>query len=365
MTVTNDFLLFCPTDTGTNLESQSTYAADPNRTIGNQPGVASSKLNNKALRQANAIASNLAQYIANVTGTNLTDDDTPTKLLSQTFAAFGFLTPIATVVTATGAGTFSLSYKFKVLSANATTGATYSDGTNTFTVVTTIAAGLELIATGPALPATLSGTLTKTGGTGDATITYNAVRAPLYLDVFGVGGGGGGGGSASGAAQASAGGGGGGAGSFVGYVLNPTGTIAYSIGTAGAGGIGVAAGGNGANTTFGAFTANAGTGGSGGGGVTAGVNAGGPGGGSSGASLNAGGNAGANGFVINASVFISGQGGGSAAGGGGVAVSGNTNGNAGTGFGGGGGGASSTGGAGSNNGGAGTSGYLKIVQHYQ
>jgi len=46
---TNNFLPFSPTDTGTNLLTQVEYAAATDRTIGNQPGVASSKLNNKAI----------------------------------------------------------------------------------------------------------------------------------------------------------------------------------------------------------------------------------------------------------------------------------------------------------------------------
>ena len=33
----NDFLPFCPTNTGTNLESQADYLVDTSRTDGNQP----------------------------------------------------------------------------------------------------------------------------------------------------------------------------------------------------------------------------------------------------------------------------------------------------------------------------------------
>ena len=52
---TNNFLPFCPTDSGTNLLTQGEYAVIATRTTGNQPGIASSKLNNKAIRQANAV----------------------------------------------------------------------------------------------------------------------------------------------------------------------------------------------------------------------------------------------------------------------------------------------------------------------
>lgn len=61
---TNDFLPFCPTDTGTNLLSQSEYLTATLRTQGNQPGIASSKLINKALRQATYMASAIAQFLS-------------------------------------------------------------------------------------------------------------------------------------------------------------------------------------------------------------------------------------------------------------------------------------------------------------
>jgi len=188
----NNFLPFA-TGGGANVEPQSSYAADPLLPIGNQPGVAVSALNNKALRQGTVIASQIAQFMANKTGTDLLDDGNMVKLLAQMFATFDRTTPVVTSHLS-GSGNHNLSYKFQVASANATVGATYSDGTTTFTVSATIAAGLELVATGPATPA-VSGTLTKTSGTGDATIVFYAVRAPLFMRVVAVGGGGGGGGS--------------------------------------------------------------------------------------------------------------------------------------------------------------------------
>lgn len=86
---TNDFLPFCSVDTGTNLESQADYAADPQLLIGNQPGIARSALVNKAIRQATYIASCLAQFLANTTGDNLLDDATASEVLAtmgKTFA---------------------------------------------------------------------------------------------------------------------------------------------------------------------------------------------------------------------------------------------------------------------------------------
>lgn len=92
-------------------------------------------------------------------------------------------------------------YLFAVTSANATVGATYTNNGNTYTVAGTIAAGTNLWVTGAGFPL-LSGTLTKSAGTGDATITFSQIvpaatyTTPanvLYLNIRGVGGGGGGG----------------------------------------------------------------------------------------------------------------------------------------------------------------------------
>ena len=85
---TNQFLNFCNTDTGTNLPSQVDYAADPNRDIGNSPGIASSKLNNKPVRQATAITSQVAQYMANKTNINVLDDGNMATLLGQMYSTF-------------------------------------------------------------------------------------------------------------------------------------------------------------------------------------------------------------------------------------------------------------------------------------
>lgn len=71
----NDFLNFCSTDTGTNVESQAAYLADANRPIGNQPGIADPKFVNKAMRQASYIISQLTQFLVNRTGLSATDSD--------------------------------------------------------------------------------------------------------------------------------------------------------------------------------------------------------------------------------------------------------------------------------------------------
>jgi len=70
-------------------------------------------------------------------------------------------------------GTLSAAYTFTVTSANATIGATYTNNSVTFTVVATIVGATTLLMTSTGAPLT-SGTLTKSSGTGDATITFSA-----------------------------------------------------------------------------------------------------------------------------------------------------------------------------------------------
>lgn len=185
----NDFLQFA-TSGSANVQSQAAYAADSNRTDGNQPGVASSALNNKALRQANFVTSNLAQIMENFTGASVLDDGVTARFLQTLTATLQRLPPVITKYTS-GSGNHNLSYYFFCASASATAGATYTNNGVTFTVSATIASGTLLRATGNGAPA-VSGTLTKSGGTGDTTITFYAMRAPLAIHLLMSGGGGGG-----------------------------------------------------------------------------------------------------------------------------------------------------------------------------
>lgn len=201
MSAVNNFLPFCPNNTGTNLESQAAYAADTNRTNGNQPGVASSNLNNKALRQGTYIASQVAQMIMDTTNMGVLDNATPAQLLAQMLATLKFLPPQITKYTSSS-GNYNAPYAFFIATGSATVAATYTDsGSTVFTVLATVASGTLIYATGNTAPVTGAaggtGTLTKTGGTGDSTITYYAVRAPLCLEIEMVGGGAGGGAAAT------------------------------------------------------------------------------------------------------------------------------------------------------------------------
>lgn len=195
MCPTNDFIPFCPTDTGTNLLSEADYVAAADRVSGNKPGVASSKLNNRALRQANAIASQVAEYVSRTAGVNVLDDANTDKLLAQITGALTAYPPVFTKFTS-GTGTFNLTFIFQIASGSATAGAVYTHNSATFTVVSTVAAGVLIRMTGTGAPL-VSGTLTKTSGTGDSTLSFFAVRQPVYIEVKAVGAGGGGSGSSN------------------------------------------------------------------------------------------------------------------------------------------------------------------------
>jgi hypothetical protein len=107
---------------------------------------------------------------------------------------------IPTRQTLTSGTTYIPTFIFIVTSANASLGASYTNNSFTFVVSNTISGATVLTAVGSGSP-TSSGTLTKSTGTGDATITFASVsNTPLYIDVTVVGGGAGGGGGAAGTA---------------------------------------------------------------------------------------------------------------------------------------------------------------------
>lgn len=73
-------------------------------------------------------------------------------------------------------------YMFTVTAANATAGATYTNNGVTYTVKKTISAGTKLYCTATAGSVTSGTTLTKTAGTGDATITFSAVALRAHIN---------------------------------------------------------------------------------------------------------------------------------------------------------------------------------------
>lgn len=91
---TNEILQFASTNTGTNLLTQAEYAADAQRTTGNQPGIARSKLVNKSLRQVSLIAAGLAEFIADYQANNVTDSLTPQNIADYLLAAIQANIPV-------------------------------------------------------------------------------------------------------------------------------------------------------------------------------------------------------------------------------------------------------------------------------
>ena len=73
--IINDILPFCAQGVdGRDLLAQSDYAADVQRTIGHQPGIARQELANKQARQASHIAAGLAQFLARRYAPGVKDD---------------------------------------------------------------------------------------------------------------------------------------------------------------------------------------------------------------------------------------------------------------------------------------------------
>lgn len=90
---TNEILPFATTNTGTNLLTQAEYVADAERITGHQPGIARSKLENKALRQSSLIAAGVAQFIAQYQSNNVTDSLTVQQVADYLLAAVRFQIP--------------------------------------------------------------------------------------------------------------------------------------------------------------------------------------------------------------------------------------------------------------------------------
>lgn len=232
----NNFLPFAPTDTGTNLLSQADYSVATQRIDGNQPGVASSKLVNKALRQSSYIASQYAQFLSNQLTADVLDDATPAELLAQINAVFFKHVPVINRFTSS-TGTWNKTYKFQIVTGSATVGATYTNNGFTYTVKTTVSSGIILETTGTGDPS-VSGTLTKATGTGDATLTFYAYRAALYLRVRMIGAGGGGAGNSTTGSNNGGLGGTGGSTTFGTSLLTAAGGSGGPVGRTNIGGVG-------------------------------------------------------------------------------------------------------------------------------
>lgn len=124
----NEILPFSNVDTGTNLLTQAEYLDDIQRTNGNQPGVARSKLVNKVLRQVSLLSSGVAKFIADYQENNVTDSLTPQNIANYLKAAIQANIPIIEDA--------SLTTKGKIQLANALESQNFSDSTKAITPTT-------------------------------------------------------------------------------------------------------------------------------------------------------------------------------------------------------------------------------------
>lgn len=175
----NQILLFSPNDIGTNLLSQAAYAAAGDRSNGNQPGIASAKLNNKALRQASLMASGLAQFIADRQGTDVVDTLTASQIATMlASASLGHLVKVTRLLTS---GTWTpdarTRYWMAQLTAGggaggggfATSGSTYAVGSGGASGSAVLIAGTSTTPVSYTIGAAGAGASGAAGGTGGAT----------------------------------------------------------------------------------------------------------------------------------------------------------------------------------------------------
>lgn len=137
----NEILPFAGTDTGTNLLTQAEYLADAQRPIGNQPGVARSKLVNKALRQSSLIAAAVAQFIADNQANNVVDTATPADIADWIEAAVRSI-GIPTAVAGGTADAITADFPPNVALTNGTTVIVRAGAANTTTTPTFSTDGL-------------------------------------------------------------------------------------------------------------------------------------------------------------------------------------------------------------------------------
>lgn len=289
--------------------------------------------------------------------------------------------PTKQLFTTTGSTT---GYVFTVsgISVAPTAGATYTNNSQTYTVVGITNSNTLLWTSHSGSTSTTGSTLTKTGGTGDASITFTASATQVlgtyslpvgtnWLKVTLIGGGGGGGGIATASVSAGGGGGGGSGGTCIKWISSPSSgspTYYYTVGPTGGGGSagandGTAGGfsGFGSGSTF--YVAFGGLGGRGGTAQTTPVlylGSSGQGGGGSvtGCDVNSPGNPGGYGIILTATSAAGGNGGSSSFGGGALYSSATGTGTNGGGYGAGASGGVVVNGSASAAGGAGTAGLV-------
>lgn len=173
---TNEILPFASTNTGTNLLTQSEYTADAQRTIGHQPGIARSKLENKVLRQASLMAAGLAEFIADYQANNVTDSLTTQNIADYLYAAILNVSPIVPDATTSVKGKAQLA-----------TNAETQTGTDSAKIVTP-AALASLTATDARRGLIEIATAAEVGALTDGTRAVTPLRLPdAFPGSFGFG----------------------------------------------------------------------------------------------------------------------------------------------------------------------------------
>ncbi len=141
------------------------YTYENNQQIQVLPGVTTSNI----IPYPFSSPTNTGSYSVNSTTTMTVSGSTAG--ISPGSLIVGSPIPLDTTVVSLGVS----QYTFTITSANATTGAVYSNNSQNFTVSSTIVAGTTLACTGTGTGVpTASGTLTLVSGTGDATIAFSA-----------------------------------------------------------------------------------------------------------------------------------------------------------------------------------------------
>jgi hypothetical protein len=148
---------------------------------------------------ANAALNALLPSQTSNAGKVLQTDGTNTSWGTAASGSLNLVNPSLQIFTS-GSGNYNLMKYFVISSGNATAGDTYTNNSVTFTVHKTVSSSLFVYMHGNGDPAA-SGTLTRTSGSGDATLTFSTYQKPIYIKVKMVGGGGGGAGSAAAASN--------------------------------------------------------------------------------------------------------------------------------------------------------------------
>lgn len=181
-TYTNNGQTFTVTTTisgGTTLTTTGTGTPTASGTLTLATGTGDATITFSAFTYGGANATSGATYTNN--GYTYTVTTTLTDGTSLVTTGTGVPAPSGTLTLSSGTGDSTITFTaFSYLGHNATAGATYTNNSQTFTVVTTLSDGVTLVCTGTGYPLS-SGTLTLATGTGDSTISFSSVDISITM----------------------------------------------------------------------------------------------------------------------------------------------------------------------------------------